>query len=83
MIGKWEFVSRAFVVCTLLFSGCNSIKNSLAKIGADKTPRVDELEKTPAEQQKAMPTDCGRRRRTAITPLCVLTPPIERPRQQW
>jgi len=53
MIGKWKFIGRAFLVCTLLLSGCNSIKNPLAKIGADKTPRVDELEKTPAEQQKA------------------------------
>jgi len=53
MIVKCEFVSRVFLVCTLLLSGCNSIKNPLAKIGADKTTRVDELEKTPVEQQKA------------------------------
>ena len=54
MIGKCRFISGAFLVCTLLlFSGCNSIKGSLAEIGGDKTAPVDELETIPAEQQKA------------------------------
>ena len=46
MIGKWKFVGKAFLVCTLLllFSGCSSTKGSLAQI--------DEAEKTPAEEKK-------------------------------
>ena len=53
MAGKQNFIGLAFLVCILLFGGCNSIKGFLGKIGKTKAPRVDEVAKTPAEKKKA------------------------------
>jgi tetratricopeptide (TPR) repeat protein len=54
MINKWKFVGWAFLVCTLLLNGCNAIKGSSAQIGGGKKPQGDEVEKTPAEEKKAL-----------------------------
>ena len=48
MAVKQNFIGLAFLVCLLLFGGCDSIKG-----GKAKASRVDEVAKTPAEKKKA------------------------------
>ena len=49
MTGKAQLFGLAFLVCTLLFSGCDSFNKGRNAKG----PQVDEVEPTPAEKKKA------------------------------
>jgi tetratricopeptide (TPR) repeat protein len=48
MTGKYKFVGLFFLICTILFSGCD-----IFDIGKGKGPRVGEVKETPTEKRKA------------------------------
>jgi lipoprotein NlpI len=47
MTGEFRFIGLFFLICTILFGGCESFN-----IGKGKGPRVSEVSQTPSEKRK-------------------------------